>query len=321
MSSKDDFDPELNLLFDDIAGPGALFVLERYFWLELWRVPVLEAVDESGIEARQYGPIRAFALADQPRTPLFNLLLGADRPGAAEDGHLAEALDWTESLGLDCRVPLRADVEFGEPGAAEDHLNRRSYRRTGMLAMFVRGAGPAAFPAPPGIEIEEVTDESRSETFSSLLSPAYGLPWTGHDFIVGLPGRRDWRSYIAIDESRGPIGAATMLMHVEAAQLGFAGTVEEERGRGAHMALLHRRIEDARAAGADQLFAVTEESLECPDELSPGARNLLRAGFGLVGTRTVWQPPEEAIAPMPADEKDEREWGGEDDDPDAGLGV
>jgi hypothetical protein len=313
VSREDDVDPELSLLFDDIAGPGAFYVLERYFWLELWRVPVLEAVDECRIEARHYGPIRAFALAGEPRTPLFNLVLGADRPGAIEDGHLAEALDWTESLGLDCRVPLRADVEFGEPGAAEDHLNRRAYRRTGTLAMFARAAGPAGFPSPSGIEIEEVTDESRSETFSSLLAPAYGLPWTGHGFIFGLPGRRDWRSYIAIDESQGPIGAATMMMHYEAPQLGFAGTVEEGRGRGAHMALLHRRIEDARAVGAGQLFSVTEESLDCPDELSPGARNLLRAGFGLVGARTVWQPPEDAIAPLPADE--------EDDGPDFRLGA
>jgi hypothetical protein len=79
-------------------------------------------------------------------------------PGAVEGGHLAAALDWTESLGLDCRVPIRPD--FGEPAAAEDHLNQRGYRRTAKLAMFVRGGGPPEFPEPPGIEVDEIVEES-----------------------------------------------------------------------------------------------------------------------------------------------------------------
>ncbi len=49
--------------------------------------------------------------------------------------------------------------------------------------------------------------------------------------------------------------------------------------------------------------------------LSAGARNLLRAGFRLVDVRTVWQPPEELIAPA-EDEEGEEEWGGEDEDGD-----
>ncbi len=305
-------DPELSLLFDSMAGPGRLYALERQFWLELWQVPVLEAVDDNGIEARHYGPIRAFAFPCEPRLSLFNILLGADRAGAVERGHLAEALDWTESLGLDLRVPVRSEGEFGEPDAAEDHLNRRGYRRTGSLAMLARPAAPPGFPAPPRIEVEELAGESMVETFSHLLAPAYGLEWTGEGFIVGLPGRRDWRTYIASDAS-GPISAAATMMHYDAPQLGFAGTIEECRGGGGQMALLHRQIEDAAAATeASELLAVTEESLECPSTLSAGARNLLRAGFRLVDVRTVWQPPEELIAP--AEE-------GEDEDGDEGQGF
>jgi hypothetical protein len=179
-------DPELSLLFDSMAGPGMFYALERLFWLELWRVPILEAVDEQGIEARHYGPIRAFAFPYEPRLSLFNILLGADRAGAVERGHLAAVLDWTESLGLDLRVPVRSEGEFGEPDAAEDHLNRRGYRRTGSLAMFARPAAPPGFDAPPGIEVEELVDESMIETFDHLLAPAYGLEWSGHGFFVGL---------------------------------------------------------------------------------------------------------------------------------------
>ena len=46
-----------------------------------------------------------------------------------------------------------------------------------------------------------------------------------------------------------------------------------------------------------KVFAITEETFECPAELSPGGRNLMRAGFRLVDTRTVWQPPEELLHP------------------------
>lgn len=299
-----EFDPELSLLFDDMAAPGMFYALERHFWIELWRVPVVEAVEEQGIEARHYGPVRVFAFSHEPRTSLFNIVLGADRPGAVERGHLAEALDWTESLGLDCRVPVRNEGEFGEPGGAEDLLNRRGYRRTGTLATLARSAAPPGFSAPPGIEVEELVDESMIETFSHLLAPAYGLEWSGHGFIVGLPGKRDWRTYVATD-SEGPLAAAAMFMHYETPQLGFAGTVEEGRGRGAHMALLHRRIEDARAAGAGQLFAVTEEPLDYPDSESTAAPNLVRAGFRVVGIRTVWQPPEDLLAGEEDAEDDE----------------
>jgi hypothetical protein len=48
------------------------------------------------------------------------------------------------------------------------------------------------------------------------------------------------------------------------------------------------------------------------------ARNLLRAGFRLVDVRTVWQPPEELIAPAEG-EDEEGEWGRSDwDDGDEG---
>ncbi len=71
------------------------------------------------------------------------------------------------------------------------------------------------------------------------------------------------------------------MTHYEAAQLGFAATYEEDRRRGAHMALLHRRILDATAARCRFLFADTEEPLDDPGAPSPAARNLARAGLNV----------------------------------------
>ena len=307
VDSQGDFDPELSALFDNLAGPGRLYGMERHYWLDLWRVPVFEAVEEDGIEVRHYGPIRAFAIADEPRVPLFNLILGATAPGAVANGHLAEALDWTESLGLDCRIPVRP--EFGEPGAVEDHLNRRGYRHTAYLATFVRGGGPPDFPEPPGIEVEEVVEEG--EGLSYFLSNGNHL-WAGSGFVNGLPGRRDWRSYFAINaENDEGIGAATMMLHHQVAQMGLACTCDSARGKGGHLALLRRRIVDARAAGAREIFAMTEESLDFPDSISPAARNLVRAGFSLAAARSVWRPPEDLVAKADEEDEEEHELGGD----------
>lgn len=281
------------MLSDNLAGPGWLYGYERHFWIDLWRVPVFEAVEDHGIELRHYGPIRAFVIAAEPRARLFNLVLGASRPGAVAQGHLARTLDWTESLGVDCRIPLRSD--FGEPEAVEDLLNQRGYRRVSSQAMFIRGGAPPDFPAPPGIEIEELTEEV--EGFSDILGAGYGMEWTEHGFFAGLPGRYDWRSYLSVDEEKNEaIGGGVMMLHYEVAQLGFATTREASRGKGAHLALLRQRIVDALAAGSQRFFAFTEEPLDYPENPSTAARNLVRAGFRCHSTRTVWRPPEDLIA-------------------------
>jgi hypothetical protein len=281
----------MSTLTDNMFGAGELYRLERQFWLEVWRVPVLDAVEEKGIEVRHYGPIRAFVTATEPHSQLFNLMLGATAPGAVEGGYLAEALDWTESLGVDCRIPVRPD--FGEPDATEDHLSQRGYSRTGQWATFVRGDRPVSPPEPAAIEVEEIPEEI--EGFSELLASGYELELTGHSFFAGLPGRRDWRCYIAVDQDEGGIGAATMMLHHGIAQLGFASTRERDRGKGAHLALLRRCIVDALAAGSERLYAVTEEPLDYPHSDSTAARNLVRAGFGPMAARSLWQPPEDRL--------------------------
>jgi hypothetical protein len=291
-----------SLLADGVTGPGRLYALERHFWLDLWRVPPLEAVEEGGLETRRYGPVRVLVLPEAPRTPLFNLVLGAESPGAVTRGRLAAALDWTESLGVDCRVSVRP--EFGEPDAAEDHLIERRYRPSAVQALFVRNPVPPDLPEPAGVEVEELTEET--EGFSHHLATNYGMEWTGYGIFIGLPGRDRWRSYTAHDAGNGDeIGAATMMLHDEkVAQLGFAAVSKRARRRGAHAALLRRRIVDALAAGSRLLFAVTEEPLDYPEVRSTGAGNLVRAGFGLVAARTVWRPPADLLA------------GGEDEDED-----
>lgn len=83
---------EVARLFDGLMGRGAYYAHERQFWHALWRVPPIDAVEEHGIEARHYGPVRAFAYRHEPLLSMFNVVLGADLPGAISEGHLGDAL-------------------------------------------------------------------------------------------------------------------------------------------------------------------------------------------------------------------------------------
>lgn len=282
---------------DDFAGldsmggqstdAAALDSLERRFWLDLWRAPVLDAVEEQRIEMRWYGPIQATVVAGLSHAPLLNIVLGAAEPGAAEEGHLAEALDWAESLGLDVRVPVTPGRS--ESIAAEDLLNQRGYRRADALLRFVRGDAPPGFAEPSEIEVLEV--EEFTEGFSDYPGEGFGLDMTGWSFFDCLPGRDRWRCYVALDKRGRPVAGASMLLHLGAAHLAFAATREPARKKGCHLALLHRRIRDAIDAGFPVLFAEIEEPLDQLGSPSAAARNLARAGFQLVDARSVWRPP------------------------------
>ena len=303
----------MKLLLDSFAGPGRLYKLERHLWLELWRTPYVEAIEEDGLEYRLYGPVQATVLAGAPRTPLFNLVLGAVDPGAMLEGHLPAALDWTESLGVDCRVPI--GLGSMESEAAVNLLESRGYRRTASLVRFVRDASPPGFPEPPGIEIDEWTEET--EGFGYYFEEGYGLSFPATGFFDGLPGRRPWRCYVAIDENEEGAGAAAMMVHPEAVQLAFATTKGTCRNRGVHMALLRRRILDAADRRPRPIFADTEEPVDDPDGPSRAARNLLRAGFKQLSARSVWRPPlppEDEGGDGDDDEYDEDDYDDDDED-------
>jgi GNAT superfamily N-acetyltransferase len=269
-----------------LAGNRYLEGVERRGWLDLWRAPVLDAVEEGGIEARWFGPIQATIVAGLPEAPLLNLILGAAENGAVKDGHLEAVIEWAESHGIDCRIPVATDAP--EAGAAEDFLNRRGYRRSQRLVRFVRDASPPRFPDPPGIEVDEVPEFT--EGFSEYLSEGFGLALVAGAFFDCLPERDRWRSYVAIGEHGYGIGAATMMVDFGVAMLGFAATSPQERGKGGHLALLRRCIRDAGATGCQVVFTDVEEPIAEPVGESPAARNLGRAGFIGAAVRPIWRP-------------------------------
>jgi GNAT superfamily N-acetyltransferase len=269
---------------DGVAyDPKALDETERRFWRECWESVPVDVAAERGIELRDFGPIQASVVADLPEVRMLNLVLGATEPGAVEEGHLAEALDWTESQGVDCYVPVKP----GTPGAntTEEELKNRGYELGYAWMKFVRDPSPPDLPEPEGVEIVELT-AGENEAFGRISASGFGLPDWGSIFFSGLPGREDWRCYEARIDGE-PRGCAAMLINDGVAEFGVAATLESARGRGCQTALLHRRIEDARAAGCHTLFVETGE--RTTDRPSTSYRNILRAGFKEAYLRPNWK--------------------------------
>lgn len=281
-----------DLSVGDLEG-AALDAVERNLWVDVMRSPVLDAVAEQGLETRRYGPLQGTVVASRPEEPLLNLLLGAAEPGAVGEGHLEEALEWIDSLGLDCRVPL--DPERPEAVPAEELLNQWGYRRAESQVRFVCDTSVPAFPLQAGIEVIEL--EGFTEGFGDLLSEGYELGSFDGWLFDCLPGREGWRCYVALDEREWPRAAAAMMLQWGiAAHFAFAATEEPFRGQGFHKALLNRCIRDAKRA-CPLFVSETREPLGDRDGPSQGCCNLLRTGLHQASVRTTWR----RVADSPVD--------------------
>jgi hypothetical protein len=263
--------------------PARLDALEQHLWGDIWDAAPSDVADSHGVEPRRFGPVQVTAIADLPRAGWLNLVLGATAPGGVAEGRLEEAVGWAYSLGLDYYVPVTPGLV--DSGVAEEWLERNGHERGYAWMKFVRDWAPPEFPEPDGLEIVEL-DAGEGKDFGAIVAEGFELPaWAGLLFAE-LPGREDWRCYVAVVDGR-PAACAAMLAEQGVAEFGLAATLEPARGRGCQLGLLRRRIVDAGAAGCHTLFVETGERQ--PGRPAGSYRNILRAGFREAYLRPNWQ--------------------------------
>jgi hypothetical protein len=264
--------------------PLALDRNERRFWRDVWESAPAEVAGEHGVALREFGPVQASVIADLPDLGMLNLILGAAEPGAVAEGYLGAAAEWTRQRGIRAYVPVTPSAP--DAAAAEAWLAANGFERAYAWVKFVRDAHPPRFAAPDGVEVVEL-EASDEAPFGTIAAVGFGLPtWMGSLFEQ-LPGREGWRCYLARVDGE-PQACAAMSIHDGIAELGIAATLEGARGRGCQLALLHRRIVDAAAAGCHTLFVETGERV--PERPSASYRNILRAGFEEAYLRPNWSP-------------------------------
>jgi hypothetical protein len=262
--------------------PRLLDRCEQRFWREIWESTPDAVAEAHLVEIGRFGPIQVTVVAHLRRVSVLNLILGASEPGAVTDGHLAEATNWAEARGAGGYVPITPGLPEAE--AAQAWLSSHCFEPAYAWMKFVRDAHPPRFAAPEDVEVVEI-DRAEEAPFGAIAALGFDLPaWTAALF-ANLPEREAWRCYIARLNGE-PRACAAMLLDEGIAEFGIAATLEGARGRGCQLALLHRRILDAAAAGCHTLFVETGERV--PGRPAASYRNILRAGFEEAYLRPNW---------------------------------
>jgi GNAT superfamily N-acetyltransferase len=262
----------------------ALDATDRRFWREIWDSVPATVAAEHGIDRRQFGPIQATIVTELAQVGMLNLVLGAAEPGAVADGHLAAAAAWARELGISPYIS--ATPGLAEAESAKTWLDENGFVPAYAWMKFVRDAHAPRFKIADDTEIVEVTDEAQ-ELFGMIAATGFGMPAWAATFFAQLPGREDWRCYVAkIDGESVACGA--MLLDDGIAEFGIGATLESARRRGCQLALLHRRIVDAAKAGCHTLLVETGKRVA--DRPSSSYRNILRAGFEEAYLRPNWKP-------------------------------
>ncbi len=106
-------------------------------------------------------------------------------------------------------------------------------------------------------------------------------------WLNAVVGKSGWSIFVAYDGAE-PAGAAAMYVDGEYAWLGIGAVKAEKRGRGAHSALLARRIAEAKSQGSR--WVITETGVPQPSQPAPSYKNILAAAFEVAYQRPNWTP-------------------------------
>jgi hypothetical protein len=249
------------------------------------RLQVLERLPGNpiGVAYRRIDDRIVALMARHLPSPSFNRVVGLR---AGDEHRIAPLLDWYRERGGSARfemVPGDFDATLGR------ELARHGFCHSGFHPALACRADDSIAP-PPAADIERVTTAATMEDFLTAYVAGWGFPQEQNERFkanvrpwLHQPG---WSLYLARVDGR-PAATATLFAHRNAAYCADGTTDPTFRRRGLHAALLHRRIMDARAAGADLVFSGAEF-------LGTSYRNQERIGMRLMFVRAIWTALPEA---------------------------
>jgi len=243
------------------------------------RLQVLERLPNNpiGIAYRRIDGRIAALMARHIPTPSFNRVIGLRAGDAA---HIAPLAAWYREHAAAARFEI---VPGDDDPALGRELARHGFFHSGFhAALACRKEDPIA--SPPAADVERVATAATMEDFLAAYVAGWGFPadQLAHFKANVRPWLHQpgWSLYLARVDGR-PAATATLFVDGNTAYCADATTDPAFRRRGLHAALLHRRIADARAAGAD---LVTSGAAF----LSDSFRNMERIGMRLMFMRAVW---------------------------------
>jgi hypothetical protein len=256
---------------------------------DVWGCAPLDAVVESGVESRWFGPVLATSFAELPDAPTMNLIQGAAEPGAVAGRHLEAAVEWMAEWEVDYLIA----VAQRRPGSelAERWLDWHDCEQGAVVRRYARSVRPLPREREaPGVEVERLPPVAE-EGLDCILTETDVVPFLAGFLFLGLPRLAGWSSYLAYLDGQ-PVACGSMRVEGGIALLCLDATLREGRRRGCQGALIRRRLADAAEAGCHTALALA------PDQPGPGgrggsptARNLRRAGFTEAYRSVTWRVP------------------------------
>lgn len=158
-------------------------------------------------------------------------------------------------------------------------------------AKFLRS--PEVPPMPRSALRIRKAAASDAHAVAGVLCSAYGMPASTEPWFAALVGRPKWHVWVAEDNDR-IVATGSLFVDADTAWLGAGGTLAEQRGKGAHNALIAARIAAAAELGCRVIATETGEPVQA--EPNPSLANLRRAGFVQVCSRMNFQAPARTAA-------------------------
>lgn len=140
---------------------------------------------------------------------------------------------------------------------------------------------------PTDLEIAIARDDQADAT-TKVIAAVFDMPPFMGEWLSALHGRPRWRLYTVTDAD-AIVGGGCLFIDAEASWLGMGAIAPSYRRRGAHGALMARRIADSGSAGAR--YAITETGEPIADEPNPSLANMRRCGFETVASRLNFAGP------------------------------
>jgi len=186
------------------------------------------------------------------------------------------SLDRIVSLYREAGVP-RFFVQVSpnaRPDVLSDWLEARGFRHHNNWVKFFREVG-SPLPVTSDLRIAQIGPE-QAEQFAHIIVRSFEWPDILRTLIAIPVGHSGWRHYLAYDGEQA-VACAAAYFRKPFAEMAFAATLPEYRGRGAQSAFLARRMQDAAELGCEWL--ITETAEDTPDRPVASYRNMRRFGF------------------------------------------
>lgn len=240
-----------------------------------------EMAESLGVAVTRLGDGLGVRMAAAPGFAFLNRVfaVGLDAPMSAEV--LDAAVEFLRAGGGDTLLVQHPPVL--ETPELLELLGARGFTRGGTWAKMLRPVGDPP-EAPTDLRIAEV-DADEAARFGEVEAEGMEMPpfmasWCARQ--VSAPG---WRAYAAYDGDE-MVAVGCLFRDGEVGQLSGAATLPSHRGRGAQLALMARRIADARDMGLRWIGA--ETGSETAADPNPSLHNMRRAGLVELYPRQNW---------------------------------